>query len=99
MVNPISFPTPQAYSGGADFSMLANLGNVYKKAQEDARQQEALGKLGPDGYELVTVYRGQQASDAELANLESEIRANYPRLEVEVQQGDQQHYPFILSVE
>lgn len=46
MVNPISFPTPQAYSGGADFSMLANLGNVYKKAQEDARQQEALGKLG-----------------------------------------------------
>jgi DAK2 domain fusion protein YloV len=61
--------------------------------------KKALGKLGPDAYELVTVYRGQQASDAELANLESEIRANYPRLEVEVQQGDQQHYPFILSVE
>src|SRR5207253_8168588 len=59
----------------------------------------ALGKLGPDSYELVTVYRGQQASDDELARLESELRSNFPRLEDEVQQGGQQHYPFILSVE
>jgi dihydroxyacetone kinase-like predicted kinase len=61
--------------------------------------KQALGKLGPDGYELVTVYRGEQASDAEMTRLESEIRTNYPGLEVEVQQGGQQHYPFILSVE
>ena len=61
--------------------------------------KQALGKLGPDAYELVTVYRGEQASDAEMARLESEIRSNYPGLEVEVQQGGQQHYPFILSVE
>ena len=61
--------------------------------------KQALGKLGPDAYELVTVYRGQQATDAEMSRLESEIRNNYPSLEVEVQQGGQQHYPFILSVE
>jgi len=61
--------------------------------------KQALGKLGPDSYELVTVYRGEQASDAEMARLESEIRSQYPALEVEVQQGGQQHYPFILSVE
>jgi uncharacterized protein len=60
---------------------------------------KALSKLGPDSYELVTVYRGEQASDAELAELESEIRTSYPSLEVEVQQGGQHHYPFILSVE
>lgn len=60
---------------------------------------KALTKLGPDAYELVTVYRGQDASDDELQKLESEIRTNHPGLEVEVQQGDQQHYPFILSVE
>ncbi|HUE68425.1 MAG TPA: DAK2 domain-containing protein [Candidatus Acidoferrum sp.] len=60
---------------------------------------KALSKLGPDSYELVTVYRGEQASDAELATLESEIRTSYPSLEVEVQQGGQHHYPFILSVE
>jgi uncharacterized protein len=60
---------------------------------------KALTKLGPDAYELVTVYRGKDASDDELQKLESEIRSNHPGLEVEVQQGDQQHYPFILSVE
>jgi DAK2 domain fusion protein YloV len=60
---------------------------------------KALSKLGPDSYELVTVYRGEGASDDELAALESEIRASHPGLEVEIQQGGQQHYPFILSVE
>jgi len=60
---------------------------------------KALGKLGADSFELVTVYRGQDASDDELAKLESDIRTTHPCLEVEVQQGDQQHYPFILSVE
>jgi DAK2 domain fusion protein YloV len=59
----------------------------------------ALSKLGPDAYELVTVYRGEDASDEELEHLESSIRDSYPALEVEVQQGGQQHYPFILSVE
>jgi len=60
---------------------------------------KALSKLGPDSYELVTVYRGEGASDEELERLESSIRSSYPALEVEVQQGGQQHYPFILSVE
>ena len=60
---------------------------------------KALGKLGPDSYELVTVYRGEGATDDELAKLESAIRKAHPGLEVEVQQGGQQHYPFILSVE
>jgi uncharacterized protein len=60
---------------------------------------KALSKLGPDSYELVTVYRGEGASDDELQKLESDIRSTHPRLEVEVQQGGQQHYPFILSVE
>jgi DAK2 domain fusion protein YloV len=61
--------------------------------------KQALGKLGPDSYELVTVYRGEGASDDELASLQSSIQSSFPGLEVEVQQGGQQHYPFILSVE
>ena len=60
---------------------------------------KALGKLGPDSYELVTVYRGEGASEDELASLQSAIQSSFPDLEVEVQQGGQQHYPFILSVE
>ena len=31
--------------------------------------------------------------------LQAEIRSSHPGLEVEVQQGGQLHYPFILSVE
>jgi uncharacterized protein len=61
--------------------------------------KKALGKLGPDSYELVTVYRGEGASEDELASLQSAIQSSFPGLEVEVQQGGQQHYPFILSVE
>jgi DAK2 domain fusion protein YloV len=60
---------------------------------------KALSKLGADSYELVTVYRGEGASDDEMQKLESDIRSTHPGLEVEVQQGGQQHYPFILSVE
>src|SRR5467141_4100886 len=60
---------------------------------------KALGKPGPDAYELVTVYRRQGTSDDDMAHLASAIRSNFPGLEVEVQQGGQQHYPFILSVE
>ncbi len=60
---------------------------------------KALSKLGADSYELITVYRGEGASDDELHKLESDIRSTHPGLEIEVQQGGQQHYPFILSVE
>jgi hypothetical protein len=60
---------------------------------------KALGRLGPDSYELVTVYRGEGASEDDLAILQTAIHSSFPRLEVEVQQGGQQHYPFILSVE
>ncbi len=61
--------------------------------------KKALGKLGPDSYELVTVYRGEGASEDEMTSLQSAIQSSFPGLEVEVQQGGQQHYPFILSVE
>ena len=71
-------------AAGADYAEVVN---------------KALGKLGADAFELVTVYRGEGASDDELAMLQAEIRSRYPKLEVEVQHGGQQHYPFILSVE
>jgi hypothetical protein len=44
----ISFPTPQAYSGGADFAPLAKLGDVYQAAQARQRQLSALSQLGSD---------------------------------------------------
>ena len=59
----------------------------------------ALKDLKPEEYELVTVYRGKGAGDKDLKVLTEAIGRDFPGLEVEVQDGGQQHYPFILSVE
>ncbi len=59
----------------------------------------ALKDIKPDDYELVTVYKGQGAEDEDLKLLTEAIGRDFPGLEVEVQDGGQQHYPFILSVE
>jgi DAK2 domain fusion protein YloV len=59
----------------------------------------ALKEIKPDAYELVTVYKGKGAEDADLKLLTEAIGRDFPGLEVEVQDGGQQHYPFILSVE
>jgi dihydroxyacetone kinase-like predicted kinase len=58
-----------------------------------------LKDIKPDDYELVTVYKGQGAKDKDLKLLTEAIGRDFPGLEVEVQDGGQRHYPFILSVE
>jgi hypothetical protein len=49
-INPLSVPnfsvTP--YSGGADFSQLANLGNVFQEGQMQNRRLAVLGQMGND---------------------------------------------------
>ncbi|MBJ7601144.1 DAK2 domain-containing protein [Candidatus Nephthysia bennettiae] len=61
--------------------------------------QDALTGIGAGDYELVTIYRGLQATDSEAERLGETIRGSFPGLEVELQSGGQEHYPFILSVE
>jgi uncharacterized protein len=59
----------------------------------------ALKDINPEEYELVTVYTGKGAKEKDLKLLTKAINRDFPGLEVEVQDGGQQHYPFILSVE
>jgi hypothetical protein len=47
-INPTSFPMPQAFSGGVDFSPLANLGNVIRQGRQQAATEQTLAQLGPD---------------------------------------------------
>ena len=61
--------------------------------------RDALQGIGASAYELGTIYRGQQATDSEAERLSDAIRSSFPGLEVELQSGGQEHYPFILSVE
>ena len=65
----------------------------------DAVVGAALNQIGAAGYELVTIYRGQQATDSQAVRLTESIRGTFPGLEVDLQSGGQELYPFILSVE
>lgn len=49
--------------------------------------------------EIVTVLYGQDADESEVNTFTSFIEENYPDVEVEVHNGKQPLYPFILSVE
>ncbi|MGH7903761.1 MAG: DAK2 domain-containing protein [Candidatus Dormibacteraceae bacterium] len=60
---------------------------------------KALSKVGGSGRELVTVYTGEGATVEEAESLAADLSSRFPDLEVELQAGGQQHYPFILSLE
>ncbi|HVB78204.1 MAG TPA: DAK2 domain-containing protein [Candidatus Nitrosotalea sp.] len=59
----------------------------------------ALTQLGADRYELVTVYPGKDASEADTQSVVAAVKGGFERVDVEVQPGGQELYPFILSVE
>lgn len=50
-------------------------------------------------HEVVTVYRGEDASEEESRSLAEEINARWPDVQVEMVDGGQPHYPYIISVE
>jgi DAK2 domain fusion protein YloV len=59
----------------------------------------ALRGLNPDGFELCTIYAGVDVEDDEAEKAAGHVRELFPKLEVQVQRGEQEHYPFILSLE
>jgi DAK2 domain fusion protein YloV len=65
----------------------------------DAVATNALQHLDAGRFELVTVYRGQGVTKSQADGLARAIRRSFPDLEVELQAGGQEHYPFIISVE
>lgn len=58
-----------------------------------------LGKAEAENYELITLYYGVDLSAAEANRIADLVRKTYPALEVEVQDGGQPHYQFIISIE
>ncbi|MGH7776308.1 MAG: DAK2 domain-containing protein [Candidatus Dormibacterales bacterium] len=81
--------------------VIALVDSQLKCAGHDYAQvvSDALAGAGADRYELVTVYTGREATDAEARRLAADLNARFPDLEVELQSGGQRHYPFILSLE
>jgi DAK2 domain fusion protein YloV len=59
----------------------------------------ALGQIDAESYEIVTVYYGESVPADEAQQLADEIKAQYPEQEVELVDGGQPHYYYILSAE
>jgi dihydroxyacetone kinase-like predicted kinase len=58
-----------------------------------------LEKADAQDHELVTLFYGEALTHVEANQMADLIRAKYSNLEVEVQEGGQPHYQFIISVE
>lgn len=60
---------------------------------------ELLEKAEADQHEIVTLFFGEDMTHAEANRFADSVREKYSNLEVEVQEGGQPHYKFILSIE
>ena len=68
------------------------------KTLEEAAE-EAVKKVIDEDSEIVTILYGQNTTQQQLAQLTGFIEANYEDVEVEVHNGKQPVYPYIISVE
>jgi hypothetical protein len=76
-----------------DGKLVASAGSV------EAGCLEFLEKAGAAEHELVTLFYGENMTHADANRVADVIRKKYSNLEVEVQEGGQPHYQFIISVE
>ncbi len=60
---------------------------------------DLLEKAEAAEHEIVTLFYGEGLTHAEANHIADLIRKKYPALEVEIQEGGQPHYQFIISVE
>lgn len=58
-----------------------------------------LKKAHADHFELITLFYGDNLARKDAFSIADHIRSLYPAQEVEVQEGGQPHYPFIISIE
>jgi uncharacterized protein len=58
-----------------------------------------LEKVNAERFELITLFYGETVSKKQVNHIVDTIRTAYPNQEIEVQEGGQQHYHFIISLE
>jgi dihydroxyacetone kinase-like predicted kinase len=58
-----------------------------------------LEKAGAAQQELITLFYGEDLTITEANRIADKVREAYPGQEIEVQDGGQPHYLFIISVE
>lgn len=70
-------------------------------AGDDSTQvtHEALTRMGADRHEIVTVYYGEGIEAATAQTLAQQIKSWFPGVEIEVMNGGQPYYAYIISAE
>jgi dihydroxyacetone kinase-like predicted kinase len=65
----------------------------------EAVVRQMLARVGAERYEIVTIYYGAEATEASAKTLAGRIKEWYPNVEVEIVNGGQPYYVYIMSVE
>jgi len=81
--------------------LIGLIDDALTAADEDeaALVRALLERANASDYEIVTVYYGQDVALERAEALADSIRQAYPNLEVEVIDGGQPHYYYVISVE
>lgn len=64
-----------------------------------AVSQKLIDDMLDEDSEILTIIKGEDATDEEVSKLESYVEEHYEDVEIEVHQGDQPIYSFLFSVE
>ena len=84
-----------------DGQVIALLDGTLVVSAEPVEQgvMDLLAKANAEEHEIVTLFFGEGMTHAEANRIADVIRTKYSSLEVEVQEGAQPHYQFIISIE
>ena len=84
-----------------DGQVIALLDGKLVVSAESVEQgvMELLAKAGAEEHELITLFYGEGMQHAEANRIKDVISGKYSNLEIEVQEGGQPHYQFIISIE
>jgi dihydroxyacetone kinase-like predicted kinase len=65
----------------------------------DAVVLDVLKQMGAEDAEILTLYCGDSVAEESAQDLVGRIEASFPQAEVEIVEGGQPHYHYILSAE
>ena len=60
---------------------------------------DTLQRMSIDNYEIITLYYGEDVTEEQAEQMAKDIKTSYSQLEIEVVDGSQPHYAYILSTE
>jgi dihydroxyacetone kinase-like predicted kinase len=83
---------------GEVIALLAGKLVAAEKSLDDACMH-LLEQAETDERELITLFSGENVSKADVKRISEMIRARYPGHEIEIKEGGQPHYHFIISIE